>query len=279
MGKQSKKQKSKMTFKNPINLVLLILFMVILAILAYRIINKPPVINQTSQKIVTSRPKQLTEPAKTKLKTFTGEQFKTLYNNFAYPNTHYIIDNSVITDDSEVDLYIQNFAEAMGYKRRSAPVVDVFKEIDGNKIQQRAHDDWLSMKDDALKSNLKLMIVAGYRSQSDQKELFLSRLKINRANYKLILTGSLDRLLKETLDTTAIPGYSRHHNGYTVDISCGGEFRAFQFTSCFAWLSKNNYENTKKHGWIPSYPEETVNQGPEPETWEYVWVGKDAVLE
>jgi LAS superfamily LD-carboxypeptidase LdcB len=79
---------------------------------------------------------------------------------------------------------------------------------------------------------------------------------------------------------TAVPGYSRHHTGYTVDIACENQTTlSFIYTVCFKWLSQNNYERTKKFGWIPSYPEEAVLQGPEPESWEYVWVGIDAVTE
>jgi LAS superfamily LD-carboxypeptidase LdcB len=38
-------------------------------------------------------------------------------------------------------------------------------------------------------------------------------------------------------------------------------------------MSKDNYLQAKKYGWIPSYPEGAQQQGPEPEAWEYVWVG------
>jgi len=34
----------------------------------------------------------------------------------------------------------------------------------------------------------------------------------------------------------------------------------------------------KRFGFIPSYPENSGKQGPEPEPWEYVWVGEDVLL-
>jgi LAS superfamily LD-carboxypeptidase LdcB len=65
-----------------------------------------------------------------------------------------------------------------------------------------------------------------------------------------------------------------------MDLACGGVgLYSFKTTSCYAWLSKNNFENAKKYGWVPSYPEEASQQGPEPEAWEYIWVGTQSLYE
>jgi LAS superfamily LD-carboxypeptidase LdcB len=53
----------------------------------------------------------------------------------------------------------------------------------------------------------------------------------------------------------------------------------FEQSVCFGWLSKGNYKNAKSNGWIPSYPDGAKKQGPDPESWEYVWVGKQNLIE
>ncbi len=95
-----------------------------------------------------------------------------------------------------------------------------------------------------------------------------------------IISGESDKEINDILITRSIPGYSKHHTGYTIDIGCGNYLLDYSFadTECFDWLAVNNYENAKRFGFIPSYPENSGKQGPEPEPWEYVWVGEDVLL-
>ena len=280
MRKTSQAKRGK---RNPINVLLLVLLIALVAYGVYRVFfNKPNTDFGVTEKelVISQNFQEETEKIKTTLKSFTGEEFKKLYNDFAYPNTQYISENSLITGNQEVDLYIQNFAESKGYKRRSAPVVDVFKTVQtGIVLQERAYQPWINLKTAAKKESFGLYLTAGYRSQAEQRELFMQRFSVSSVNYPRLLTGAYDNQLRDVLSTTAIPGYSRHHNGYTIDVGCEGESQAFEYTSCFGWLSRNNYENAKKYGWIPSYPEEADIQGPLPESWEYVWVSIDTVYE
>jgi LAS superfamily LD-carboxypeptidase LdcB len=95
-----------------------------------------------------------------------------------------------------------------------------------------------------------------------------------------VAAGSVDQQVTDLLKITAIPGFSRHHTGYTVDISCeSNKGVIFENTTCFRWLSQNNYQHAKESGWIPSYPPGAGDQGPNPEAWEYVWVGTPALYE
>lgn len=223
-----------------------------------------------------------TAPKKSdKLKIFTGEQFKDLYDSIAYPNTEYINEDTIITDKPEVDNHIQKLAEAKGYKRRSAPVSDAFITIEGDlKLQQKAYQPWLDLVEAAKKDNLKLNLVDAYRSSDDARNLFLARMSNYKINIDQIPTGIYDAQINDLLRTTAIPGYSRHHTGYTVDIGCNDEKEAvFKYTPCYTWLSAENYKNAKTYGWIPSYPDGAGQQGPDPEPWEYVWVGTDSTYE
>lgn len=215
------------------------------------------------------------------LKTFTGQQFKELYDNFAYPNSALINEHTLITGNQAADDRIRAIAVQRGYKLRSAPVTNTFQDVgQGYRLQQRAAQPWLDLKNAAKKDGLNFGLTAAYRSAEEQKQIFLSKLYKSSIPVNAIASGAYDAQISEVLRVSAIPGYSRHHTGYTVDISCQDQPTiAFENTKCFAWLQAENYKNAKNHGWIPSYPDGAANQGPDPETWEYVWVGKDALTE
>lgn len=272
---------SKLKITNPINLA------IILILIAGSYIGYYTWKTKISTKKASSSSEQtinnsIEVPKKSdQLKIFTGEQFKDLYNSIAYPNTEYINDDTVITGDANVDEHIQKLAEAKGYKRRSAPVSDAFITVEKDlKLQQKAYQPWLDLVAAAQKDNLKLNLVDAYRSSADARNLFLSRLNSYNINTSQIASGIYDSQINNLLKTTAIPGYSRHHTGYTVDIGCNDQSEAvFKYTPCFEWLSADNYKNAKTYGWIPSYPDGAGQQGPDPEPWEYVWVSVNSTFE
>lgn len=229
---------------------------------------------QTQQNITT-----LTTPDKVKntLKTYTNEQFVALYNSFAYPNTQDIVTPPTITGNGDADARIRQLAEARGYKLRSAPVAPPVQLTSSFMLQQKALQPLQDLIATAKKQDLPITVTAAFRSVDEQRSLFLERLS---AKPSAIAAGTADAEVIETLKTTAPPGYSRHHNGFTVDIACGSVgLYGFLDTPCFTWLSKDNFKNAKEFGWIPSYPGGINSTGPEPEPWEYVWVGRDALLE
>lgn len=219
------------------------------------------------------------QPEKTKFKEFTSQQFSDLYNGFAYPNTQPIKNNFSITGNEEADKVIYDLAESLGYKVRSAPVTNNFVDIGDNQFLQReAAESWKDLKQEAEKNGLNISVSQGYRSAEDQNEIFIGRL--GKIDSDKIINGSSSAKLRAILKITAPAGYSRHHTGYTTDLVCDSDPNVlFENSSCFKWISENNYINIKKFGWIPSYPEGIKNQGPEPESWEYVWVGLAAVKE
>ena len=63
-----------------------------------------------------------------------------------------------------------------------------------------------------------------------------------------------------------------------TDLGSGKDFTDFGSTRAYEWLSSDNYLNAKRFGFIPSYPQGAGKQGPDPEPWEYVWVGEDRLL-
>lgn len=235
----------------------------------------PVGISMQSQQAANTQATDITK--KNTLKSFTNEQFVALYSSFAYPNTQDILTPPAITGNAEADARIRQLAEARGYKLRSAPVARPVSLADGHLLQQKALQPLQDLISAAKKQDLQITVTAAFRSVDEQRGLFNERLGAKPA---AIAAGTADLAVIETLKTTAPPGYSRHHNGFTVDIACGSiGLYGFLDTPCFSWLAKDNFKNAKEYGWIPSYPDGVNSVGPEPEPWEYVWVGRDALLE
>lgn len=150
---------------------------------------------------------------------------------------------------------------------------------DDDLLQPLAAVSWLSLKEAAQRHGLSLSLTSAYRSPEYQRNLFMSHLGAHGVVVAQIASGSADAAINAVLSQVAIPGYSRHHTGYAIDLWCEDGSTAFLSSSCFQWISADNYRVAKEHGWIPSYPEGVDLQGPEPEPWEYVWVGEILLYE
>lgn len=192
-----------------------------------------------------------------------------------------------ITGDINSDNYIRSIAEKRGYKKRPQALNDNLVSIEGYKLQINASEDWKLLKSTAAKDGVKIALVSGYRSYDDQRSIFMDGLqeeavkKVGRSFTSAeIISGLADSALNEVLVTRSIPGYSKHHTGYTIDatdISSGKSFTRFSETASYTWLSENNYYNAKRFGYVPSYPKGGTNFGPDPESWEYIWVGVESL--
>lgn len=228
---------------------------------------------------ITPTPKSAERQPKTDgtYRVFTGDEFRVLYNNFTYPGTKPILEAPVITGQEAADQRLRAIAEARGYRLRD--LVDIeLTNVDNQRLQAAPANDWTSLKQAAAAEGINLINTSGFRTQDDQRNLFLGRLYATGVTAEQIATGTVDESVQKVMQITAPPGYSRHHTGYVIDLGCGNNQAAeFVDTVCFDWVSKDNYLNVKKHGWIPSYPQDTIFQGPEPEPWEYVWVGADVL--
>lgn len=212
----------------------------------------------------------------TAVKQFSGEEFKALYTAIAYPHTLEITTMLPITGNIQADNRIRTLAEQRGYVLRSAALPPLVK-VDGYLLQEKAVQPWKDLKARAAQDGIRLGLTSGFRSVEEQRSIFLGRLPASAAT---IASGAADSAVDATLRMTAPPGYSRHHTGYTIDIEClSSRLVIFERSACFEWLSQNNYEHAKEFGWVPSYPKGTNQQGPEPEAWEYVWVGRNALAQ
>jgi LAS superfamily LD-carboxypeptidase LdcB len=242
--------------------------------------GEPVTSSAAATQIATQAPKN-----KTTLKTFTGTEFRDLYRSVNYPNTQNFSTPPEITGNPTADARIRAMAEKRGFLLTSVPLSPIVKTgeelIAGNGddlLQPLAQKSWKELKTAARKDNIQLSLISAYRSPKWQRELFMERLLAQNVTVQQIADGRGETALNTTLSMTAVPGYSRHHTGYTIDLYCDDGI-AFGDSSCNKWITKNNYENAKKYGWIPSYPPGAGEQGPEPEPWEFVWVGTDALYQ
>jgi D-alanyl-D-alanine carboxypeptidase len=269
------------------------LVLIILAVLAIGAVyvysrlpeEQAPVAQQQPEDVpYQSKPETEINPDTAKFKYFSGNDFLKLYDSIAYPNTQFMQTPPEITGNTKADERIRTIALSRGYVLRSVPVASINKTGEprvttDDLLQEKALSAWQSLKAAAKADGIPLQFNSGYRSIEMQRELFLERLNAGGVSYGQIANGSADAAVVSVLRQAALPGYSRHHTGYTIDLVCANGVQSFETTTCFKWLSDNNYLNAKKHGWIPSYPEGADNQGPEPESWEYVWVGLGSLVE
>ena len=172
-----------------------------------------------------------------------------------------------ITADPEVDARIRALAEERGYRRRATPS-RALVVIGSHALQPDAAAGWAALEAAATQAGHSISVTSAFRSHSDQTESFRSR-----------ITGTSDIALDAVLALVAPPGYSRHHTGYAIDVRSGGAvLDDFLATPAYAWLAADNFANAKTNGWIPSYPDGSRPTGPDPEPWEFVWVGIDNIL-
>ncbi len=224
---------------------------------------------------ITKNPAKARERMVRLYKNFNGVDFNNVFNSLSYPKVGAKTDEVVILGNPKADEYIVKVAEKRGYSKRAQADETKLEQVQGQKLQTEAKIAFEELQKEAKKEGLEMVLVSGYRSFQEQKDIFLSRLG-NLATAESIASGQSDEVLDKLLQTTSIPGYSRHHTGYTFDLGCAStELTIFKDTKCYEWLSRDNYLNAKRFGLIPSYPVGGGVQGPDPEAWEYIWVGQN----
>lgn len=171
-----------------------------------------------------------------------------------------------ITGSIEVDQRIQQQAEERGYELRPLAGRDLV-EADGFYLDPEAAAAWEKLQAAAREAGHSLRLIAGFRSHDHQRRLFLGR-----------LGGYSASAIERCLRWTAPPGYSKHHTGRAIDITVAG-LRAGRFggSAAYAWMAADGYANARRHGFAPSYPPEGGPYGPNPEAWEWIYIGFDGV--
>lgn len=232
---------------------------------------------------LTAEPPQL--EASESFPIFTGEEFTDLFDGLDLLGTDPVGAPPSITGDGDADSRIRSIAEGRGYEVRPEMIASA-EWIGGEALYGAVADAWESMRNSAARDGIDLELVSGYRSVDDQRGIFLTELdsegtdRIGRP-YTLseIAAGDADDAIDSVLRFHSIPGYSKHHTGYAIDITVQGfDLSGFADTRGFDWISADNYHNAKQHGFVPSYPPGAGDQGPVPEPWEYVWVSKRTIV-
>lgn len=117
---------------------------------------------------------------------------------------------------------------------------------------------WLHMQAEALRDDVVLESISGYRSHDYQLGIFERKL-------------ARGQTVEEILTVNAAPGFSEHHGGRALDIGTPDEPPAeesFEKTRAFAWLQ----DNAQGHGFVLSYPRENPH-GIVYEPWHWCWRG------
>ncbi len=203
------------------------------------------------------------------LKQLNPREFKSIFDSLGLPNLTPIVQAPVITGFASDDRLIRETAEARGYKMWSVPSLALVG-AQKTELQPLAAASWKALEAAAKEDGINLKINYGYRSVDEQRQLFLASLAS--------VGGRNVTAISKVLEQVAPPGYSKHHTGYTLDLADADSLGStFEYTPAYRWLAKDNFNNSKRFGFIPSYPNGKLLQGPEPEPWEFVWVG-EAVL-
>jgi hypothetical protein len=200
---------------------------------------------------------------------YTGDQFKELYDYAVanqLPGLSQPTSQLPVTGDAALDDRIWEIAFARGYLLRPFASGNL-ASADGVPMQSQAAAAWAQLKAAARDAGLPFIVSSAYRSPATQRTQFLSKLQ-----------GTSNEAINATLVWYSVPGTSKHHGGYALDFRhSNGTFGDFRNTPDYAWLSQDNFYNAKRFGFIPSYPDDVTAQGPNPEPWEFVWVGVDLI--
>jgi D-alanyl-D-alanine carboxypeptidase len=139
-------------------------------------------------------------------------------------------------------------------------------EVFGIKVDKALVQPFTEMRTDASKDGISLWISSGYRSDSEQSNLF------QREVEQYVKTApTYSEAVAAAERSVARPGCSEHATGLALDLN--GVKDDFDTTPAFRWLQKHAYE----YGFILRYPkgkENVTNIKYEP--WHYRYVGKEA---
>ncbi|MCY3952558.1 MAG: CapA family protein [bacterium] len=204
------------------------------------------------------------------MRRFSAQQFKELLDAVRLPNLMDIADAPTITGDVQTDERIGEVAEGRGYRLQPAVAsLDELVSVEQKLLQPEAARAYGALSAAAREAGHQLILRSAYRGFDVQRFLLFRHLKEPFTSERI----------RRALRVVAPPGYSRHQTGYAVDLETPGYgINDFKHSDAYAWLAADNFLAAKRHGFIPSYPAGVENQGPDPEPWEFFYVGVDNLL-
>jgi len=225
---------------------------------------------------------------------FTDAEFTTMLTTLDFTKTDSLLAKKgvagasyVIVDDVAADIYIRAFAKKRGFQEQVvADKTTLSVAENGYALTPDGATAFGAMKQAAVDDGVYFEISSAFRDPLEQKILFDAELQVScqtvvfkNCSAQEIAAGSVDAALDTALNRVSPPGFSRHHTAHAIDLNDSGVLTAFDRTPAYRWLSKNNYLNAKRFGFVPSYPklETIIKYGPNPEAWEYLYVGPDVI--
>lgn len=190
-----------------------------------------------------------------------------------HPNLVPPAGGAIITGHPVADERLRRIARERGY-RPQARLADEKELAFPWSVHRCVVPHWIGLHKAALEAGHNITIVSGYRSVVRQRQIFLSKLFEFGIDTQAIAAGKHDEEIASILDFSALPGYSRHHSGFAIDIQQDTDgLSAFGDSPAYRWLAADNFSVARRFGFLPSYPRELPGQGPVPEPWEFIWVG------
>jgi D-alanyl-D-alanine carboxypeptidase len=147
-------------------------------------------------------------------------------------------------------------------------LLPISRASDGYEIRLRAAaaKSYLQMAAAARAEGIEFAVISGFRSVSDQQQLFFE------------ISKQRNQTPAQRAKVSAPPGYSEHHTGYAVDLGdadvpSANLSQSFEKTPAFQWLQNN----AAKYGFEISFPPNN-SQGVMYEPWHWRFVGDEQSL-
>ena len=144
------------------------------------------------------------------------------------------------------------------FEAAEADLVEVGISDEGRPIRliQPAAQSWTNMRRAAMRNDIELVAISGFRSIARQTEIMRDKLAAGQE-------------LKDILRYVAAPGFSEHHTGRAIDIGAPEHIELdeeFAQTAAFRWLEAR----AREFGFVMTYPRENPH-GIAYEPWHWCW--------
>jgi hypothetical protein len=199
----------------------------------------------------------------------TGVEYNQLFTDSlkTLPGLREVSSKQLYVFGSSRDDLIYDVQFSRGYQLR--PEADPGRLVGSGTLtmQPEMAKAWAALRAGAARQGWRLSVASAFRSVDVQRS-------IARSRYGHADTWSeVDAVAR----WISVPGTSKHHSGYTIDIGFAGR-KLQSYDSAYSWLAADDYAVAKSYGFIPSYPPDGGKQGPNPEPWEWNWIGIDSLL-
>ncbi len=143
---------------------------------------------------------------------------------------------------------------------------------EGYSLRKEAHEAFLNLKTEALKSGFKIKVVSSYRNYVHQNRIWERKYK------KFTAEGlSPEKAIQKIIEYSTIPGTSRHHWGTDLDIVDGNAPQPkglllsenFEGNGPFCKFKEWMDEHAKSFGFYLVYTDKKDRKGFKYEPWHY----------